>query len=147
MKVLLLKDVKAQGKQGEIIEVSDGYGRNFLIKKGLAEEANAKVINEVNQKNLAEKNRKAQEFQEALELRNKIDNSVVKVKIQCGEGGKMFGSVTSKEIAEALLAQGIEIDKKKIDIKTPIKNLGTYSVEIKVYPQLTATINVVVASK
>lgn len=147
MKVLLLEDVKAQGKKGEIIEVNDGYARNFLIKKGLATHATAAIINEVNQKNAAEARKKELERLEAVKLRDRLDGMVVKLAMGCGENGKMYGSVTSKEVSEALHIAGFDIDKKKINIKDTIKSLGTYSVEVKVYANTVANISLVVMAK
>lgn len=144
MKVLLLQDVKAQGKKGEIIEVNDGFARNCLIKKGLAVQADSKIINEIKQKEAAEARRKELERQEAVKLAQRLKGYVIKLKAQCGENGKMFGSVTSKEISDALLAQGFDVDKKKIVVKDPIKSLGTYSVEVKVYANVSVDVNVVV---
>lgn len=144
MKVLLLVDVKAQGKKGEIIDVNDGYARNCLIKKGLAVQADAKIINEIKQKEAAEARRKEIEKAEALKLADRLRGYVVKLKAQCGENGKMFGSVTSKEISDVLLSQGFDIDKKKIAVKDPIKSLGTYTVEVKVYANVSVDVNVVV---
>lgn len=144
MKVLLLADVKPHGKKGEIVEVSDGYGRNFLVKKGLASEATAKVINEVAQRNKAEEHRKELERQAAKKLTEDLDGKVFKVTIQCGENGKMFGSVTAKEISDAIIKSGYDIDKKKIVLKEPIKQLGTYQIEIKVYANMQANVSVVV---
>lgn len=147
MKVLLLEDVKAQGKKGEIIEVNDGYARNFLIKKGLATHATSAIINEVNQKNAAEARKKELERLEAVKLRDRLDGMVVKLAMGCGENGKMYGSVTSKEVSEALHNAGFDIDKKKINIKDTIKTLGTYSVEVKVYANTVANISLVVMAK
>ena len=147
MKVLLLQDVKAHGKKGEIVEVNDGYARNFLIKKNLAKEATAAVINETNQKNANEAKKKAAELQAAKEIAQKLDTKEVTVYIKTGENGKFFGSVTSKEIADALLEMGYEIDKKKIVIKDPIKAEGIFGVEVKIYPTISFTINVKVVGK
>lgn len=144
MKVLLTQDVKPHGKKGEIVEVSDGYGRNFLVKKGMATEATAKVINEVGQRNKAEERRKEIERQEAQALTDELNGKVFKVTIQSGENGKMFGSVTAKEISDSIAKSGYSIDKKKIVLKDPIKHLGTYSVEIKTYANMMATVSVVV---
>jgi len=147
MKVLLLQDVKAQGKKGEIVEVNDGYARNFLIKKGLAKEATASVVNETNQKNAQEAKKKAAELQAAKDIAAKLDTKEIEVAIKTGENGKFFGSVTSKEIADALLAIGYDIDKKKIIIKDAIKAAGVYGVEVKIYPGVSFTINVKVVGK
>lgn len=147
MKVLLTADVKPHGKKGEIVEVNDGYARNFLIKKGLAKEASAQIINEVNQKNKAEAHRKELERQAAEALTKELEGKTFKVAIQCGENGKMFGSVTAKEIAEAITAAGYDIDKKKVVLKDPIKSMGVYSVELKTYANMQATVSIVVQAK
>ncbi len=147
MKVLLLQDIKAQGKKGEIVEVNDGYARNFLIKKGLAKEATASVVNETNQKNAQLAKKKAEELQAAKDLASKLDTKEVVVSIKTGENGKFFGSVTNKEIAEALLKMGYDIDKKKINIKDPIKAAGIFGVEVKIYPGVSFTINVKVVGE
>ena len=117
MKVLLLQDVKAQGKKGDIIEVSDGYAKNFLIKKKLAIQATNQVINETNQKKASEQRKLEIEKQEAIKLAERLNGNTIVVEIACGENGKMFGSVTGKEISESLLKSGYDIDKKKINIK------------------------------
>ena len=140
MKVLLLQDVKDQGKKGEIVEVNDGYAKNFLIKKGLAKQATNQIINEVNQKNAANQRKLEIEKQEATKLAQRMNGSVVNLAMSTGENGKMFGSVTSKEIAEVLHFHGFDIDKKKIVIKEPIKALGRYNIEIKVYANISTDI-------
>ena len=147
MKVLLLQDVKAQGKKGEIVEVNDGYARNFLIKKGLAKEATASVINETNQKNAQEAKNKAAALKAAQDIAAQLDTKEVEVSIKMGDNGKFFGSVTNKEIADALLAMGYDIDKKKIIIKDAIKAAGVYGVEVKIYPGVSFTITVKVVGK
>lgn len=147
MKVLLTADVKPHGKKGEIVEVNDGYARNFLIKKGLAKEASAQIINEVNQKNKAEAHRKELERQAAEALTKELEGKTFKVAIQCGENGKMFGSVTAKEIADAITVAGYDIDKKKVVLKDPIKTMGVYSVELKTYANMQATVSIVVQAK
>lgn len=147
MKVYLLEDVKSHGKKGDIIEVNDGYAKNFLIKKKLAVQATNQVINEVNQKKASEQRKYELEKAEAIKLAERLNGNTVKMQIACGENGKMFGSVTAKEISEALLKAGYDIDKKKVNLKENIKNLGTYSVEIKVYANVNATINLVVEKK
>lgn len=147
MKVIMLKDVKGQGKVGELIEVNDGYARNFLIKKALAKEATATVINEYDQKKKSDARKLELEKEEAQALRNKVNGTVVKISIACGENGKPFGAVTAKEISEELMKLGFEIDKKKILVKEPIKQLGVVAVEIKVYANTVATISVSVQQK
>ena len=145
MKVLLLSDVKAQGKKGEVIEVNDGYARNFLIKKGLGIEATSQIINEKKQKDASIAKKKAEELAEARELAKTLKGKEVKVQIRCGENGKLFGAVTGKEISEALETIGYPgIDKKKISLKEPIKAVGLYEVEIKLYANVSTEIKVLV---
>lgn len=147
MKVLLLQDVKAHGKKGDIIEVSDGYAKNFLIKKKMAIQATNQVINETNQKKASELRKLEIEKQEAIKLAERLNGNTIIVEIVCGDNGKMFGSVTAKEISDALLKSGYDIDKKKINLKEPIKSLGTFSVEVKVYANVTSTIKINVVKK
>ena len=142
MKIILLKDVKGTGKAGEIKEVSDGYARNCLIKKGLAEEATSVKINSLNIKKDAQDFHKKEEIKALKEQANKLNGEKVTVKIKCGENGKIFGSVTSKEIAESLSSKGFSVDKKKILLKDGIKSLGAYSVEVKFLPDVFAKITV-----
>lgn len=141
MKVILLADVKGSGKKGELVEVNDGYARNFLFKKKLAEPATASNINEATQKRLAEEKRKAEEIAEAKVLAEKLDKSAVDIKVKCGDG-KMYGSVTSADIANSLEKQGLNVDKKKIVLKDSIKALGQYLVEVKVYANISSKITV-----
>ena len=134
MKVILLEDVKGTGKKGEIVNVSDGYASNFLFPKKLAEEANAGNMNKLNARVQADKNRKESEIEEAKKLSEKIKNIELTLEVKSGENGKLFGSVTSKDIADGLKSKfGIEIDKKKIELQDTIKTLGNYTVEIKLY--------------
>lgn len=147
MKVLLLQDVKAHGKKGDIIEVSDGYAKNFLIKKKMAIQATNQVINETNQKKASELRKLEIEKQEAIKLAERLNGNTIIVEIACGDNGKIFGSVTAKEISDALLKSGYDIDKKKINLKEPIKSLGTFSVEVKVYANVTSTIKINVVKK
>ena len=142
MKVLLLKDVKSVGKKGEIIEVNDGYARNFLIKKGLAQQATAGVINETNQKNAALAKQKQKEYEDAVAMAKELDGKTISVVIKFGDNGKSFGAVTSKEIGSELAKLGYDIDKKKINLKDSIKTAGIFEVEIKVYVGVSATIRV-----
>lgn len=142
MKVILLKDVKGTGKAGEIKEVSDGYARNCLIKKGLAEEATSVKINSLNIKNEAKNYHKQEEIKALKAQASSLNGEKVTVKIKCGENGKMFGSVTAKEIAEVLNDKGFTVDKKKVLLKESIKNLGEYQVEVKFLPDVTAKIKV-----
>ena len=145
MKVILLKDVKSLGKKGEIVNVNDGYARNFILPKKVGLEATGKNLNDLklqknNEKKVAEENLEA-----AKELAAELGAGKVELSIKVGEGGRTFGSVSSKEIAEAAKAQlGYDIDKKKIQMKDPIKAVGTTSVAIKLHPKVTAELKVVV---
>ena len=138
MKVVLLKDIKGTGKTGEIKEVADGYANNFLLKNGLAKKADNTAINESKGKSIANDYHKEQERLAALKLKEVVDKVHVTLEIKCGENGKVFGSVTSKEISEALHKQGVELDKKKIDLKEPIKSIGNYRITAKIYPNISA---------
>ena len=140
MKVVLLADVKGSGKKDDIVEVSDGYAKNFLFKKKLAVEATSTEVNAVTNKKKAEEFHKAEEIKKWREQAAKIKNREVVCAVKCGESGKIFGSITSKEIAEKLQEEGFEVDKKKILLKEPIKNPGVYTVEIKFLPDVTSTI-------
>lgn len=142
MKVILLADVKGSGKKGDIIEVSDGYARNFLFKKKLAIEATSTEINAITNKKKAEEFHKAEELKRWRDEAARIKNHEVVCSVRCGENGKIFGSVTSKEISEKLAADGYEVDKKKITLKEPIKTPGVYTVEIKFLPDVTSTVKV-----
>lgn len=147
MKVILLADVKGTGKKNDVVEVSDGYARNCLLKKKLAIEATSTEVNAVKNKLKAEEFHKAEEIKKWKELAAKIKDSEVKCAVKCGENGKIFGSVTSKEIAERLAEAGHEIDKKKIVLKEPIKTPGIYTVEIKFLPDVSAKIKVNVTAE
>lgn len=145
MKVILTQDVKKVGKKGELLEVKDGYARNALFPKGLAVEANAVNLNQRKLEQKSEDKRKQQELDDAQAVANTINDKEVKLTVKVGEGGKVFGSVTSKEIAEALQKEyGVKIDKKKIQLKEAIKGLGGQKVSIKLHPSVTATISVLV---
>ena len=147
MKVVLTADVKNKGKKGDIINVNDGYAMNFLIPKGLAIQATAGAVNETNQKKAAEVARKEKELAAAKAAAEKLNMATVTVYVKCGESGKLFGSVTSKEIAEELKANGYEVDKKNIMLEEPLKKLGRATVEVKLYPGVKTKINVVVSEK
>lgn len=142
MKVILLSDVKGTGKKDEILEVNDGFARNFLLKKGLAQEATKQNVNMLNHKKKLEEERLAQELADAKVLADKISHTEVSVKVRCGENGKMFGAATGAEISAALKEQGIEVDKKKIVLKENIKEYGLYNVTVKVYANVHATLKV-----
>jgi large subunit ribosomal protein L9 len=148
MKVILLADVRAQGKKGELINVSDGYARNFLIPRKLGVEATPQMIKELNDREEAKQRRLAEEKKQAQELAAKFEGLVTKISISAGADGRLYGSVTAKDIAEAFKAQhGIEIDRRKLSIDDPIKAFGTYSIEIKLYTGVVGKINLVVSAK
>ena len=142
MKIVLLKDVKGTGKKGEIKEVADGFATNFLFKNNMAKRADNNAINENNMQKSAQNFHKQEEIKEAKELAKQIEGKLITLKIKCGANGKMFGSVTSKEIADALIKENIKLDKKKIDLKEPIKSVGVYKVVAKIYPEISATFSV-----
>lgn len=145
MKVILLQDVKALGKKDAIVNVSDGYARNFLFKNKLAVEANNTTMNELNNKIDSNKFRKDTEKQEAEMLAKKLETLEIEFAIKTGENGKTFGSVTSKDIQEKLkVKENIDIDKKKILLAEPIKMIGIRQVEIKLYEGVIGKIKVVV---
>ncbi|MGI5918636.1 MAG: 50S ribosomal protein L9 [Christensenellales bacterium] len=141
MKVILTKDIKGTGYAGDIITVSDGYARNYLIPKGLAKEATPHNLNVAKQQQKALENRKMLERLSAEEAAKRLKGMRVVVKAKCGEGGRLFGSVTAKEISDAILAQhGIEIDKKRIVLEDNIKDLGEVTVQIKLHAGISTDI-------
>ena len=144
MKVYLLEDVKGQGKKGEIINVSDGYAQNFLFKKNLASPATADVINSVEIKNKTLAYHKEQERLAAIEKAAQLKGRKIVLKARHGEQGKIFDSITAKEIAEALNSAGEKIDKKDIDLKAPIKETGEYPLSVRLYANISTEIIVVV---
>ncbi|SET10027.1 50S ribosomal protein L9 [Anaerobranca gottschalkii] len=144
MKVIMLQTVKKVGKQGEIIEVSEGYARNFLIPKGYAVEASKGNVKVLDDKKQAEQRKKEKELKEAKEYAEKISNMELEILTKAGEGGKLFGSVTTKEIASLLEEKGIKVDKRKIELSEPIKSTGEYNVTIKLHPEITATVKLVI---
>lgn len=145
MKVVLLADVKGQGKKGELVNVSDGYARNFLFPKKLAKEANAQILNDIKNKNEAENYKKAEDKKAAIRLAEQLKTVVVKFKSTGGADGKLYGAVTAKDISDKLNSDfGISIDKRKIVISENIKTVGTYVLDVKLYPEISAKLNVVV---
>ena len=143
MKVILLEDVKAQGKKGEIIEVSDGYARNVLIAKKLGVEATPKALNDLKLQKKHEAKVAQEQYEAAVELGKEVETKKVVVKAKCGEGGRMFGTVSTKEIAAAAKAQiNLELDKKKMQLNDPIKALGTYEIPVKLHQKVTAKLTV-----
>ena len=141
MKVILQQDVKGTGKKGEVIEVSEGYGRNFLLPKKLAVLANAQNVNLAKQKAGSAAHRKAQEADEAKLLASQLAKAEVTVAVKVGEGGKLFGSVSGKDISEALKKEhGVEIDKRKISITQEVTGVGDYEAVIKLHPEASAKV-------
>ena len=148
MKVVLLQDVKSIGKKGELVNVSDGYARNFLFPKKLAKEANAQALNELKNAEESRAFKIKQETEAAQASADKINGKSVSILAKAGQGGKLFGSVTAKEIAEAIKKQhGVDVDKRKIDTKGDMKAFGTYECEVKLYSGITATVKAVVTEK
>lgn len=145
MKVILKADVKGQGKKGDVIEVSDGYARNFLLKQNLATEATASNVNAANLTKQAEAHHKALEKAAAVELVKKLEKTAVTIKVKVGGNGKLFGALNTQAIAESFLKQGIELDKRKIVLDEPIKTVGAHVITIKPYAEVSGkiTVNVV----
>lgn len=140
MKVILKADVKSLGKKGDLVNTSDGYARNFLFPKGLAIEANAQAMNEFNNKETAKKFHKAEEIKAANELKDRIEGKTFKVVAKAGANGKLFGSVTAKDVSAAIKEEmGENIDKRKISMQD-IKAFGTTQIEVKVYQGITAKV-------
>lgn len=146
MKVVLQKDVKGSGKAGQIVEVSDGYARNYLFPNHLATIADKGATQNATQQKESTAYHKEQERLAAVELGKAINGQVLSLAVKCGENGKVFGSITSKELAEELGKKGFVLDKRKIELENPIKNTGTYKVSVKLHPQVTATFVVNVQS-
>ena len=143
MEVILLEDVKSLGKKGDIIKISDGYARNYVLPKKLGIEATSKNLNELKLKKANEEKVAKQKLEEAREFAKVLEESTVEVKIKSGEGGRTFGSVSSKEIAQEAKKQlNFDIDKKKIMLEEPIKTLGVHIVQIKLHKDVTAKLNV-----
>ena len=145
MKIILLEDVKSLGKKGEIVNVNDGYARNFILPKKLGVEATGKNLNDLKLQKNNEKKIALENLEAAKNLGEQIKAGKVELSIKVGEGGRTFGSVSSKEIAAALKEQmGLDVDKKKIQLKEAIKSLGTHIVAVKLHPEVTAELKVVV---
>ncbi|MCT4542047.1 MAG: 50S ribosomal protein L9 [Vallitalea sp.] len=143
MKVILLEDVKKVGKKGDLINTSDGYARNFLFPKKLAVEATKASINDMKLKKQSEQRRHDEMVEQAKELAENIKGSSITIKVKAGDGGKIFGSVSTKEITKAVKEQlGFEIDKKKMELKEPIKSLGTHIIPIKLISKVKTELTV-----
>lgn len=145
MKVILLQDIKSLGKKGEIVETAEGYGRNYLLPKKLAKEANAANVNQAKKDQATAAHRAAQAKDEAVVLGAQIEKIVVKMTMRVGENGKVFGSINSKDVAEALIKQtGLNIDRRKVELKNAIKGLGEYTAVAKLHPEVTSSFKVMV---
>jgi len=142
MKVIFLKDVKGQGKKGQVKDLSEGYVRNFLLPQGLAKLASDGNLKTLEVQNASEQKRKEKEKEDAEALGKKLEEMTVVIKTKAGEGGRLFGAITSKQIGEALAAQGIKIDKRKIDLEDPIRTLGVTQVVVKLHPEVKAKLSV-----
>lgn len=143
MKVIFLKDVKGKGKKGEVKNVADGYAHNFLIKQGLAIEANQTNISTLNAQKKKEEKAAEEELNEAKKLKEVLEKVTVELTAKAGEGGRLFGSITSKQIAESLQkTHSIKIDKRKIELEDAIRALGYTKVPVKLHSEVTATLNV-----
>ena len=147
MKVILLEDVNGSGKAGEVVKVSDGYGRNMLIPRGLAMEATPQNIKQLEKKKEAQAKKLAEEKARALEIKMQLESTAITVKTKAGERGRVFGSVTSKDISDALAEMGFDIDKKKIQLDSPIKTLGEAEVVIKLFTEVSGKVKVKVVSE
>ena len=147
MKVVLLQDVKALGKKGDVVEVKEGYAKNMLLPKKLGIEATPKALNDLKLQKANADKKAAEALAAAKELAAKLESVPVKVAVKMGAGGKVFGSVSTKEIAEAIQKErGLEVDKKKISTDGAIKDAGTYTVNVKLHPEVTAKVKVLVAA-
>ncbi len=148
MKIILKQDVKKVGKAGEIVEVSEGYGRNFLLPRGLAEEATAQNLNIAKQKAGSAARKKAQEADEAKLMAAQLQKVEVRIPVKIGENGKLFGSVTGKDVADALKKDhAITMDKRKISLNAEVTGPGDYEAVIKIHPEITSTIKVHVVTE
>ncbi|MFC5703110.1 50S ribosomal protein L9 [Cohnella faecalis] len=147
MKVIFLQDVKGQGKRGEVKDLSEGYVRNFLLPKGLVQVATEGAQKSIDQINAAAQKRKDKEKEDAKALAAKLSELTVVIKAKAGEGGRLFGAITSKQIAEALEKLKIVVDKRKIEMDEPIRTLGVTKVPVKLYPDVKGTLNVQVAEE
>lgn len=143
MKVILKQDVKGLGKKESMVEVSDGYARNFLLPRGIAVEATSANINIMNTRKEAEKTKKERELAQAKALAQKLKNITVVIKVKAGENGRLFGSITSKDISDKLKSDfNLDVDKRKINMPDALKSLGTTEVEVKLYPEVSAKLTV-----
>lgn len=148
MKVIFLKDVKGQGKKGEVKEVPDGYANNYLFKNNLAEEATPANLRKLKARQKKEKEREQAEKEAAQQLKEQLEKITVKIEAKAGDGGRLFGSITSKQIADELKKKhDIKIDRRKIDLKEPLRSLGHHQVDVKLHHEVSGTIRVHVVEK
>ena len=148
MKVILVKDVKGLGEKESLVNVSDGYARNYLIPKGLACQSNQKNLNVMKAKNKAMEAKKEKEIEEAKALADKLNQSSITIKAKAGENGKLFGSITSKDISEKIKSMhNLDIDKRKIVLDEPLKSMGEFSIEIKIYPEISSKLKVYIENE
>lgn len=147
MKVILLQDIKAMGKKGDVVNASDGYARNYLFPRNLAQEATAENLHIVNQKKENERKKKLAETEEAQALAEKLKGKEVKIAVKCGDNGRLFGAITNKDVADSIKKQfNIDVDKKKVSIDT-IKQTGIYEAEVKLYAEISTKMKVVVSEQ
>ena len=147
MQIILLEDVKALGKKGQIVNVNDGYARNFILPKKLGVEANGKNMNDLKLQKANEEKIKKEQLAQAQELAKQVEAAVVNVTIKSGEGGKTFGSVSTKEFAAAAQKSGLKLDKKKMMLDEPIRSLGTHIIQVKLHKDVTAKLTVKVTEQ
>ncbi|WP_018923269.1 50S ribosomal protein L9 [Salsuginibacillus kocurii] len=147
MKVIFKQDVKGKGKKGDVKEVSEGYARNYLLKNNLAVEATKANLNALENKKEQERQKEAQELEDAKNLKEELENTTVEMTAKAGEAGRLFGAVSNKQVADKLKKMGYTIDKRKIEMKDPIRNLGVTKVPVKIHPEVTATLNIRVSEQ
>lgn len=147
MKVVLTKDVKKLGSKGDVVEAADGYARNYLMPRGLAVEATQQKIKELKEKEAKQNRLENEKREDAKKLKSKLESEKFEIKVKAGENGRLFGSVNTKDIAEAASNKGYDIDKRKIQLDDSIKSLGMHNVEVKIYDDITATLKVNVKEK
>jgi large subunit ribosomal protein L9 len=148
MKVIFLKDVKGKGKKGEVKNVADGYAHNFLIKQGLAVEANSANVSSLNAQKKKQEQEAIQELEQMQNLKKQLEEITVKLHAKSGEGGRLFGSVTSKQIADELKkSHNIKLDKRKLDLPDGIRSLGVTNVPVRLHPEVSATVKVQVTEQ
>lgn len=148
MKVILKQDVKGTGKKGELLEVADGFAKNFLLRKGLAIEATVQAMNEYSNREQAKKHHEEEEKQNSEAAAKKLSGQTVAIKAKAGQGGKLFGSVTAKEIAEEIeVVFSVAVDKRKVVLPEDIKTFGSYEITVKLHPQVSAKMNVKVSEE